>query len=112
MVDSLVCFYLNHYSSTKKTVNATMVSVKLIYAFLTLITAGTVFSNRAGDVASYSSASSSLLPLSLRVSSLVTLRPSVARGLFALWFNTPELLIGMDATGTTYEIGMASANNS
>ena len=43
------------------------------------------------------------------MSSLVTLRPSVARGLFALWFNTPELPIGMDATGTTYEIGMASA---
>jgi len=27
-----------------------------------------------------------------------------------LWFNTPELPIGIDATGTTYEIGMASAN--
>ena len=70
-----------------------------------------LFSGRAGDVASYSSSFSSLFPLSLRVSSLVTLRPSVARGLFAPWFNTPELLIGMDAIGTTYEIGMASEND-
>ena len=68
-----------------------------------------MFSGRTGDVASYSSPSSSLLPLSLRVSSLVTLRPSVVvRGLFTPWLTIPELDMGIDETGTTYEIGIAS----
>ena len=104
-----------HTKNSPFRVEVYLASKNHILSRLTLIiwftAVAVLFSGRAGDVASYSSSFSSLFPLSLRVSSLVTLRPSVARGLFAPWFNTPELLIGMDAIGTTYEIGMASEND-